>query len=161
MLRKIIKYFKHMWSYHCHLLKHGDEDWDYTFLYSLLSWKLGRMADYAEKHGIVLSSTRQAKQMRYAMRLIELFEKDPKQEEERAAVVDKWGEMYFERQETPPEHPRATQIKIKYKKAHTEEQQKQASLDFNTAYHRSEGRKLDAHKRLWRHMETYVRGWWD
>lgn len=162
--RTITNHIKWMWGYHRYILENkGDYDWDNGYLQTLMKWKLERMADYHDNHGVTEAAHRVSRQMRYAAYLIDLLEGRQIHDEETAKFEARWGEISFVRKvESPyPKYGKGWKYAIMFAKATTPEEHEEANKEYKKSYDVIDQRQEDAHRRLWNHLSKYSRGWWD
>lgn len=110
----------------------ADADWDFSVLLSLIQWKVGRMADNMEKHGVIENNERYARQMRYLVFLLERYMND---------------DYYYKNM---PEYDEDIVEMINRPRTPMEEMVIEESLR----------RERDAFRRIFRHMERYIERWW-
>lgn len=66
-LTNLVRWFLIIWR---------DRDWDHAYLLDLLRFKLERMAEYHEKHGITVSAPQIARQLRLTALVCDRLSKD-------------------------------------------------------------------------------------
>ena len=168
LIQKVFKHFKWLFLYNSYLLKNkGDEDWDFSYLYSLLRWKLNRMADCIDSNAIVASHKRIGKQLKYAVRLIDLLETDELRKKQKIVFEVKWGKptIYQRRNENVdgfvPEKERNKAIFFTFDKVFNEKDWYAAKKQWYEDRINLEKQMGAIKLRLFKHIATYIDGWWD
>ena len=170
-----VRFIKHVikstHSYIKHVIKNGDYDWDFSYIYRLLRWKLVKVRDDISNRNIIAGADRVAKQINYAVYLIDELLEDKILPRHLEALEEKWGEFDLRSEDitdgryVPPGETRIQGIgrylRPSYPKAFTKEQFEQAERDRSAAYHSADKEYADKKKRLFRHLERYIEGWWD
>ena len=150
-IRKTIKwtynYLKYAWTI-------GDDDWDYGYLYAILKWKMDRMADCIETNEIIESNHRVAKQLRYAVYLINRLENGVDEEAAMKVHTDKWGESRMVFMDSG-------ELKFEYDTVNSPEEKEQCDKEVTEAYQAGSKAKEKTKHRLFRHIEKYIERWWD
>lgn len=157
---KQLKYFVwKLWAY-APILWY-DQDWDYGFFLSLIKFKLQRMAKHAREHGCIVSSPIQAKQMQYAVFLIDRIQKNEYADAGIAAHDKKWGEFVFNTE--PTEDPRLRRVDMYNMKAREmgEEAEKQCDKERYAIYTAADAAREKDLDRLFKHIRKYLLRWWD
>lgn len=137
-----------------------DRDWDYDFLERIVAFKMSRMADCIESNNIIEGNKRVARQLRYAVYLLDRI--DSNIDAERAAEIfhDKWGEPEYSF--VPVEEPvKGSRMVTTYPYVTNEEQEKQNHLDFLEMVITSDDKRNELYRRFFKHWATYHRNWWD
>jgi len=146
LLFKIKKFFQWL-SKSCQYawFLRNDMDWDYAGLLNLMQYKMARMAKCIEDNNIIVANKRIAKQLRYAVYLIERYHSGEDVRRGIDAHNTKWGRV------------EKGLLNWGYPDNLTEEQIKQATKEFLDIWQKEE-ELLD---RLFRHMRKNIQKWWD
>lgn len=158
--RAVRHFFVKMFSYAKYLIKNGgDHDWDFAYLENLMQWKMSNMADCIEANGFIYSDKRVAKQLRYAVKLIELIKTDHYENIWRDELESKWGKTEINFGEA--DERGFVSAYFSNSKVTTEEEREQCDKDFADLCDRSDKKRKELYNRLFRHMERYIQNWWD
>lgn len=157
-IRKIKHWLTQSFAYSAFFWKHNNYDWDYKYLIGLIRFKLTRMADTIEKNEIIEANRRVARQIRYAVLLIDKYQSD----EYLSQLVDefekKWGEPIYTWE--PAGRGRSRMITT-YPKAKTPEEHAQAEAESIEMVLRASAYDEKILDRLFRHVHKNFRNWWD
>lgn len=147
--KAILSYIKHVYTV-------DDRDWDYSYLISLIKWKLQRMA--GDTNGwLTVGASRNQRQIEYAIYLIDRWQGDDGYEKQ---VMDehykKWGRS--ELVTTPADDilPNCVRVEAIYPNGNPPE----ATEEFLKVCRQIEERKKDAEERFYRHLQRYLHRWW-
>lgn len=157
-IKRFFRGIKRIWDFAP--IAYKDQDWDHTFLYDLLIFKLNRMEKFFNSGNAMCSGNeRRAKQMRYAIFLLKRIKEDRYHEDEYDALEEKWEPEHIW---TPdPSNSEWSRLDIVHNKAKNKEEEKQAVDDYR-AHFRKQAATLESDlDRLFKHMRRYVQGWWD
>lgn len=138
------------YKYFIYVCKNDDYDWDYSAMLNLIAWKARKMADCIEENGIVEADKRIAKQLRYLDYLIQRYYS----EDDR--IMDQYYEQYGHpvHGSEPGSLPNTRRLTIKYSSKEAEEMMTEYFMKAKEAEQKIK-------KRIFRHMERYIEGWWD
>lgn len=150
-VERLITYVPFLWR---------DRDWDYGFLEELMLIKLKRMAHRIKENNIIESSDRVAKQINYAVYLLERIRSGQDLNEAVAKHEAKWGKSY-RTFETSKKNPEYRVWAIHYPNAVTEELKEQAYKEITDAYKAVMEKESELYDRLFRHLRKYWCGFWD
>ncbi len=141
-----------------------DQDWDHTFIFEILKFKLKNQAEYIGGKDRHTRAKRDAEMMMTCVRLID-------------KVQDEWyGREYFEYHESelkfvPSEsHPGSYEMEIEHISDNYEDYFKKYPLIYKqvktedkhkTAFEIAKINEERAHKLLFKILEQNIRGWWD
>ena len=141
-----------------------DQDWDHTFIFEILKFKLKNQAEYIGGKDRHTRAKRDAELMMLCVRLID-------------KVQDEWyGREYFEYHESelkfvPSEsHPGSYEMEIEHISDNYEDYFKKYPLIYKqiktedkhkTAFEIAKINEERAHKLLFKILEQNIRGWWD
>jgi len=154
--RWIIKSIQYSW------FLRNDFDWDYGFLLKLIRFKLARMAKTIRSNEIIEANERVAKQIEYAVYLIDRYNNDDDFNRLQEEHSLKWGQPKYDYVDGERFAGSKTfKMITTYPKASTPEKHAQASkqaTEFVLAAYAKEQELID---RLFRHTGKYLRGWWD
>lgn len=143
-LKKIYDYIPLLWE---------DEDWDHDYLTKMLRYKLTRMAKCIKDNNYVEANNRIAKQINYAVFLIdrfdnndEIFFSDPRY----IALKEQYGDLKF-----------GGFRGLSPSKITTLEEYEDYNKGMSVLYKEYAAREEDTLDRLFKHMRKYFRHWWD
>lgn len=137
-IENAIQYISNIYSYAKWSWTHNlDADYDWGILLDMISWKLDRMQKNFDKEGITEAARRNAKQMRYAIFLINRSQE---------------GAMEYMEKEWYSKHGYGEIHKI-----FIDEKPKEEYIE---TLRRSYEVEEDAFKRLVKHVTKYGRQWW-
>ena len=141
-----------------------DQDWDHTFIFEILKFKLKNQAEYIGGKDRHTRAKRDAEIMMTCVRLID-------------KVQDEWyGREYFEYHESElkfidsESHPGSYEMEIEYISDNYEDYFKKYPLIYKqvktddkhrTAFEIAKVNEERAHKLLFKILEQNIRGWWD
>lgn len=161
-MTRFLRKVRHWWSqtiaYSVFFWKHENHDWDYSYLINLIRFKLTRMADTIEKNEIIEGNRRVAKQIRYAVFLIDRYQSDYYLDQLRAEFFRKWGSPVYSWVGEGDDLYRSI---TKYPNARTEEERLQAEGELLELIHRASDYDEQILDRLFRHVRKNFRNWWD
>ena len=99
--RKVKHWLTQSVAYSIFIWKNDNYDWDYGYLINLMRFKLSRMAKTIEENGIIEANHRVAKQIRYAIYLMDRWQNnvdmDRYKEEELLDRLFRHMRKYFQR----------------------------------------------------------------
>lgn len=153
--RIVITWLKNVTSYVIYMSKNKDNNWGYAYLERLIAWKLRRMIAHFERHGSLMCNNRRIKQMKYAVLLIERLHNDYYEDLWLAEHEQKWGKC------EDVVEGKNNEWKIRYKKAKTPAEQAQAWEESKKIYRKAAQKEIELRQRLYKHIGTYITGWWD
>jgi len=159
--RSCLFFVKNFWKFRKILWT--DRDWDYGFLYDLLKFKLSDMAKHQRAHSYHEGAERYAKQLDFAVFLIDRITKDYYWEEDMKKHEDYWGENIWDFVERPEEHPAYGKLSelhfytLRSRDENRQEEEREARMQI---HYRAEERKQKDIKRLFKHICRYHQGWW-
>lgn len=149
-LGKVIDYLPILWK---------NYDWSAEpECYELLRKKLQRMEPVL-RNGHLLNGERYAKQIRFAIRLLDLLIADEYEHNAHAAHEAKWGDhaVWFE----PCENDCYEMKSSNYENAKTDEQQEQAGKELMDMVKRAYELRQRHAEFLFRFLARHMPGWWD
>lgn len=154
-IKNNISYFFH-WlakSFQYSIFLWGDRDWDYYFIFKLLQYKLKRVRDCIKDNDIVVASNRIAKEIDFAVKLIDKIQKGscsylPK---EYRALKKKWGKTGF------IEETKAWG----YLKPLSKKDEVQAHKEWVKFYRKQDKLYKDDVAKLFAHIRDKIHYWWD
>lgn len=169
-IRFVKHWFKAMFAYGRYLIKNnGDHDWDYSYLYDLLKWKLERMSKTINDTRNLQNHNRVVRQINYAVMLIDRLQGSYLSEKYGKKLEAKYGEVaywfYAAGKPRPikdcyaPENPKG--LTVLFENAKTKEEW-EAAEEYNHLLYkeeRAEARKTK--ERLFKHIGKYIERWWD
>jgi hypothetical protein len=150
-INKLIVYVPFLWK---------DRDWDYGFLEQMLMIKLNRMAKNIESNDYIESSKRVAKQIRYAVYLLERIRSNYDLNAAIAKHEAKWGVSY-RTHKVHEKNPEYYVWEVHYPNAVTEELKQEAHKDIDAAYRYIAKKESELYDRLFKHLRRYWTGFWD
>lgn len=156
--RRVVRWVKVSIIYSIYFWKNGDYDWDYSYLINLMRFKMNRMANTIEDNEIICANKRVAKQLRYAVYLIDRWRDDSDYEDFRNKFVARWGELIYSWE---PNSARSKRLVTRYPKATTPELHKQAEEEFLEGALKAQSKNTEVFGRLFKHMFKYMNSWWD
>lgn len=115
-----------------------DEDWDHYYLGYIIDFKLKQMEQYHEKSQLIDAYKRVTRQIRYARYLIAQLQSDLCEAE--------WDAHFLT-------HVRGRTISVPMTEEETQEFWRIHALETK--------RRAKLQQRLFRHLQTYMTGWWD
>lgn len=153
-------FIKSMYLYGKYLIANGgDYDWDYGYLLSLMKWKMQKMATTIRDNDIIEANNRVAKQLEYAVYLIDQIQNKPYEDKMNAKHDKRWGEIVVEF--VPSDREGYTEMRTSRPKAITEAQKLQERKEFKELINSIDAKERDLYNRLFKHMNTYIKRWWD
>jgi len=139
-----------------------DKDWDYSYLLTMMQFKMNRMSKCIEDNAFILADKRVGKQLRYASFLIDLIkdpDNHPRVREMYADIEKKWGAYGpWTRIKTIGSSDDLLFTRENVKTKEDAEQYKKEFDNYSIAYAKVEN---DAKKRLFKFMDQYIVKWWD
>ena len=151
-LRKIKRFLVNLASYAAFQFKYGDEDWDHHYLFQIMKWKMARMANYIEKKGLHESANADAKQIRYAIFLIDRILNDHYMDELEDAARLQLGESSYQ---FKPKFMR------KFHDAKNDADQDRLEAEYTKLMWEYDAKQRKLKERLFKHMNLYIERWWD
>jgi hypothetical protein len=165
VMYKIKQFFRRIYNlYRWFPIIWKDQDWDYSFIFDILKFKLKNQAEYIGYHDRHMSAKRDAEIMMTCVRLIE-------------KVQDEWyGREYFDYHKSElkfidsESHPGSYEMEIEYISDNYKDYfnkypriYKQVKTDdkHRTAYDIAKLNEERAHKLLFKILEQNIRRWWD
>lgn len=153
LYRYVVKVSQYAW-----FLK-DDYDWDYSYIYNLLQYKIKRTRTYIEKYGLHLDASEQINDMKRAEELLEKlcnddFSKDLYKEHE-----SKWGKMKSEF--TPINNSEAFSWHISYENVKSKEDKELEYKEYRDISIAHEERKQKAKDELFDLLKNKIEYWWD
>jgi len=162
---KIKQFFKRIYNlYRWAPIIWRDQDWDHTFIFEILKFKLKNQAEYIGGKDRHTRAKRDAELMMLCVRLID-------------KVQDEWyGREYFEYHESelkfvPSEsHPGSYEMEVEYISDNYEDyfnkypliyKQVKTEDKHKTAFEIAKVNEERAHKLLFKILEQNIRRWWD
>ena len=164
---KIKQFFRRIYNlYRWFSIIWKDQDWDHSFIFDILKFKLKNQAEYIGYHDRHMSAKRDAEIMMLCVRLIE-------------KVQDEWyGREYFNYHKSdmrfiPSEsHPGSYEMEVEILEENFDDYFKKYPLiyrmvpDLNApkdeiAFHIAKINEKRAHKLLFTILEQNIRKWWD
>lgn len=172
-IRAVLNHIRWVWGYNCYLLKNrGDHDWDFYYFYSLLRWKLDRMADCIESGWVSTETNRVTKQIRYAVRLLDLMTTEELDDASCAAFKEKWGENHINFNSSrggdggpvvgyAPEKAKKKGVYTTYTDINNEDAYYVAEKEWLHGMEAVDAKKEALKHRLFKHIATYINKWWN
>lgn len=136
----------------------NDRDYDYSFFYHILRFKLKRMAAHLREHNILLYTERYARQIDYAVFLLDRIIADDYCASKYAAHQEKWGDVSFDKR---LENDGTYSLDIYVTKARESGLDEQEAAEFRTLSELKYRCKENDLDRLFRHIRKYHQRWWD
>lgn len=154
-LKYNISYFFH-WlvkSFQYSIFLWGDRDWDYSFIYAILRFKLKRVRDCIKSNDIIVGANRVAKEIDVAIKLIDKIQEGPYSylKKERKALEKKWGPTGFKNEDNSWGPLR------KFNK----KQEKQYYKEWSTFYRKQDKLYEADIAKLFAHLRDNINKWWD
>lgn len=145
-------------AYSIFFWENNNYDWDYAYLINLMRFKLSRMAKTIEENEIIVANHRVARQIRYAVYLIDEWQSDRYLEEIRTAHEAKWGKAQYSWHKDSGDSRRMI---TSYPKATTSNLHGLATEELLEGVMLAGARDEMLLDRLFKHMRKYLRQWWD
>ena len=162
---KIKRFFRRIYNlYRWFPIIWKDQDWDHSYIFEILKFKLKNQAEYIGYHDRHMSAKRDAEIMMLCVRLID-------------KVQDEWyGREYFDYHKSELtfidsiSHPGSYEMDIKHISNNYEDyfkkypriyKQSIGKDDHETAYRIAKTNEERAHKLLFKILEENIRRWWD
>ena len=153
--RKIIYWAPVIWK---------DRDYDYTYIYDILIHKLLCVANNLEKKGYHVNSKVNAKQIRYAVLLMNKIKQNDFCKKEFEEHYKKWGEAIMDFVECPPDEYSSGEkfyvSEMYTTKAVSPEQREQESEEINKLFKLEREREELYYIHLFDFLRKNIRKWW-
>lgn len=164
VFNRIKHIIKNTWNYFLYVCKNDDYDWDFYYLYMILKWKIDKMQKNIKKRDVIESADRVSKQMKYAIFLIDKLNNEDWRTDLYKEHKEKYGDLQIltVSKEKNISHCIFTYDKIgspDTKEKH--ELLDKAELESNEIREFAIKKHEDYRRRLFKHLETYIEGWWD
>ena len=142
-IKNLAKWFSIIWQ---------DRDWDQSYLYEIIKFKLEQMESYHREHGITLNAYKYADQMRVCVNLLDRLIKDDYAENAFKHHDKKWGDgrLTF--------NPK---FSVEREKAITDKEKAQERKEWNRLYEHSDNLHKQDLDMLFTNMRKHIEGWWD
>ncbi len=148
--RNLKEWLERCWDYG--RLLWNDQDWDWTYVLRIMRLKFKRMLrEFA--HSPHESKDRTIRQIKYAIYLIDLIEKNDFAAAEHAAHDERWGDLSMK-------ISLDGRVRFTRAKAMTTDAQDAEQKEFLVLMHLEEARMGKTWERLWRHLDRWMKGWW-
>jgi hypothetical protein len=146
-IKNLIKWFPLIWQ---------DRDWDHSFIYAMLEFKLTNMAKYFRKRDFFVGQIREAEKMELCVRLMKKVNEDFYSCEYQDVIEEKWGkqEMFVD--------PSTNYLEFKFiDKDYTEEQLAEINTETSNLIKKCHLKQAKAQRILFALMERNINRWWD
>ena len=149
-IKNLIRWFPVIWK---------DRDWDHWFIYEILRKKLKLTEDFQRDHGICVSHKEIAQKIKVCRVILDRLSKDEYLENALIPHEKKWGDLDLKFDDVPGSN--YCEMRSVWSKAVTEEDQKQAGIEFSRAGVQSNASQQQDLDMLFRNMRKYILEWWD
>jgi len=158
MITSIIKSIKNIFKWM--LIVWRDRDWDHTFLYEMLYFKLSNMEKYLRKYGHSINSEKDADKIKICVNLLKRLMDDEYHDIVFKKHNEKWGAPYFSWPDVK-DRPGYSKLKIVKPNVITKEDEEQESNEYRSLMQiESNSRQQDVNY-LFEIIRKYHQGWWD
>lgn len=137
-----------------------DRDWDHTFLYIILQFKLSNMEKYLRKHGHSVNAEKDAHRIKICVTLLKRLLNDEYHDAVFKKHDEKWGELKFNWIELK-DKPEFSELKIKRPNVITEKDEKTERNEYNRLMQVENNLKQQDIEYLFETIKKYHQGWWD
>ena len=151
-VRRVIDFIPILWH---------DRDWDHSYLYTLLQFKIKRMRIYHEKYSHIANSDKIIKQMRLAELLIQRIKEDDYHKVLRENFDKKYGEEIVILKKDVEGISDAHEVHFTRNKCTTLELIEQEKEDSMKLLHLQMESKARDIKYLFAHLAKRIERWWD
>lgn len=137
-----------------------DFDWDHSYIFTLLQYKLKRTRKRILANDMISSADLVALQIKHAEDLIQRYMDNNFCAEEYEAHEKKWGKIKdFTKPSTS--YPGMYEWDPTREKVTTEEEKKQERAEQHKIYEMQEKAKQECLDEIFSHIRKYIEGWWD
>lgn len=145
---RTIQYFPIIWK---------NEDWDYTYIYDLMAYKLKRIEKYLKNDTICVGSQRQSRQVKICRILLERLLEDNYCEQEWKKHEEKWGEL---KNKNGKKYKSSVEVIFYRDKCRTEEDKNLERKESDYLWNKEEEMRKGDLEMFWRIFKKYHRHWW-
>jgi hypothetical protein len=138
-----------------------DFDWDYTFILTLLQFKLRRTRKRILANDIITRAEEIAAQIKHAEDLIQNWLDDNFCEDLYKTHEEKWGDTVDLSKPFDKDGARYYTWDMSREKATTEELKEQERKEQRVIYDAHEKARQECLDELFNHLRKYIEGWWD
>lgn len=157
---RVIHVVTSTYAYFIYVCKNGDYDWDYSYILSIINWKLKKMEKAFKDDTILVNSHRYYRQIKYANYLLERYNNPEQFTKEQTDYLDNtYGKTEYDFE--PYMHNGKEYYKFKSfrKKAKPEDKELIYKLE-KEIYEKEEKIQDDAIKRYFNFIGRNFRKWW-
>ena len=136
-----------------------DRDWDHTFLYIILQFKLSNMERYLRKYGHSINSEKDADRIKTCTILLKRLLDDEYHDMVFKKHNEKWGELNFHWVETNDD--KYSKLETERQNVVTEKDKKMERNEYNNLIQVENNLRQQDIEYLFETIKKYHQGWWD
>jgi len=137
-----------------------DRNWDHTFLYIILQFKLSNMEKYLRKYGSSINAEKDADRIKTCVNLLKRLMNDEYHDKVFKKHDEKWGKPEFNWIELK-DQPKYKELKIKRLNVITEKDKEQEEKEYDNLIKIGNYSKQQDIDYLFETIRKYHQGWWD
>lgn len=159
--RNLKCFFKNFWKFRKMLW--NDRDWDWGFFHDIMRHKLSLMENHMREHDMHTNSWLFAKQMRYAICLLERISDDDYCKKEHKEHEEKWGKHIMDFVDLPeddPHHGTCSALEMYTFKSKELGLVEQEGDEYHKICLESDRRRKNDFDHLYRFLRNNIEKWW-
>lgn len=151
-IRNLIKWAPAVWK---------DRNYDYTFIFEILKFKLEQVEKLHRYYGHTLDSERRANEINRAIKILNRLTKQQYHEIAFMFHDKKWGDIILEVHDSEDEKTKSYPVETYRENVNNEDDEEQEKKELFRCMHQENYLEKQDIEYLFRIMNKYIRGWWD
>lgn len=136
-----------------------DRDWDQSYIFNILKFKLTKHADCLEKRKFYVGVEYDVSRMRLCINLIDKINEEYYSQKLYYKHCEKWGKTIFNF--TPSEKEGLNNLDITHEKVITPEDKEQERKESSEMYQKGQEMEAKAQRLLFELLDMHIQRWWD